>query len=612
MFTTTAFSFDGYAVFQHSTHLFPSQPGVYRMLSKDKEILYVGKAKNLRKRLQNYAQFETLTLRIQRLVALISQVVTTTTQTETEALLLESSLIREHKPRFNILLKDDKSFPSLLITKHPFPRLVKYRGSSPQTGTSFGPFLASNAVDMMIEETAKAFKIRTCSDVFFANRHRPCLRFDIKRCSGACTHRISNDAYQENVQAVMDILKGKSQALQHQLEAKMQHAAEELHYEAAAGYRDQIQAISKILTHQEIYRAGFGDLDIIVLARSAETTGLFITTYRQDCFKREHVYLFDKNKEIFHAEDILPLLINLYKITPSPERLLTSDIPIESIPHLAQALSTLAGHAVEILIPQRGEKAHALERAKERAQNALEEKTQSVAFTPELWTNLARIFHLSRIPQCIEVYDNSHLHGQFPYGVKIVATREGFQPKRYRRFPIPTGFFSTQDDFAMLEATLKHRFHHIDTDPIPDLLLIDGGKGQLSVTLHAIAALPIRPEVIAIAKGPERNAGKEQFFLAGNREIDGTTLDKSLLFFLERLRDEAHRFAITSHRRARTKNVRSSKLDDIPGIGAHRKRMLLRYFGSLKVLQAASLEDIARVTGIGAKQAKIIWEYLHA
>jgi excinuclease ABC subunit C len=623
MFTTVAFSFKGYPSFQNETHVFPEQPGVYRFLSGTKEILYVGKARNLRKRLQSYAKFETLTLRLRRLVLLISEVVVTTTQTETEALLLEASLIREHKPRFNVLLKDDKSFPSLLLSKHVYPRLMKYRGTPPQ-GVSFGPFLSSSAVDMMVEELAKIFRIRTCTDVAFSNRRRPCLRFDIKRCSGPCVQRIAREDYQENVQAVIDILSGKSHVLQQQLEAKMQQAAQELRYEAAAVYRDQIQAISKILTRQEIYHSGFGDLDIVVLAQemNAKIAGFFVVSYRQNCFRGEYLYCFDKGdrfnsfdkldsqEECFSDEDLLPLFVNLYKANSPPGNVLVSDLSPSAVFFLKRALSIVAGYTVDVICPQRGEKARAVIQSKERAKKALEGSAEA-PFDQTLFTQLARVFSLSKEPESIEIYDNSHLRGQFPYGVKVVATTQGFQQKRYRRFPITAS--PTQDDCAMLEETLRRRFLMAEEDPLPDLLLIDGGKGQLSAALRAITTFSCATNiaVIAVAKGPERNAGKERFFSEGQHMLTSDKLDKPLLFFLQRLRDEAHRFAITTHRRARTRNVRSSLLDQIPGIGNRRKQILLRQFGSLRGLQEASLADLEHVPGIGLKQAKIVWSYLH-
>ncbi|MDR1910557.1 MAG: excinuclease ABC subunit UvrC [Holosporales bacterium] len=612
MFTTQTFHFDGYSAFQREIHAFPTQPGVYRMLSNSKEILYIGKAKNVRRRLQSYAKFDTLAPRIQRLVRGIVEVVVTTTQTETEALLLEASLIREHKPRFNVIFKDDRSFPSLLLSKHAFPRLMKYRGIPPQ-GVAFGPFLSSHVVDMMIEEIAKAFRIRTCTDAVFANRRRPCLRFDIKRCSGPCVRRISQETYQEHVQAVMDILGGKSYALQKTLEAHMQQAATELRYEAAAGYRDQIQAIATLLTRQEIYRAGFNDLDIVVLVFNVDgkAVGLFVVMYRQDCFKGERFYCFDKQEAHLSEDELLPLFIHLYKASPPPKRVLVGALPMVTLHSLQQALSAVAGYPVAVSCPQRGEKARAVAQSQERAQKAIAEQTATDLFAPEMFEQLARVFALPQVPESIEVYDNSHLRGQFPYGVKIVTTMQGFQPKRYRRFPIVAS--PAQDDCAMLAETLKRRFLKVETDSPPDLLLIDGGKGQLSAAVCALKPFPCASSiaVIAIAKGPHRNAGKERFFFGNHCELMGDQLEASLLFFLQRLRDEAHRFAIAAHRRARTDNLRSSLLDQIPGVGTRRRKVLLSHFGSLKALQAASVSDLAHIPGIGAHQAETIWTCLH-
>ncbi|MDR0662325.1 MAG: excinuclease ABC subunit UvrC [Holosporales bacterium] len=610
MFATQEFLFSNYVAFQQGTAVFPEQPGVYRLISADREILYVGKAKNLRKRLHSYTKFAMLPLRLKRLVHLLVRVIVTITQTETEALLLEASLIREYKPRFNVLLKDDKSFPSLLLSTHPFPRLTKYRGHPPQEGTSFGPFLATASVDMMVEEIAKVFKIRTCKDVFFANRRRPCLRFDIQRCSGPCAGKIPAEAYQEQVQAIMEILNGKSHALQHRLEEKMQQAASAQRYEEAANYRDQIQAISKILTHQDIYHAGLGDSDLIVLEQNTSTVGLFLTFYRQNCFKGERVYFLDSKESAPSSEDLLPLLVNLYKGTPPPKHILLRGWSSSLAKALAAALSALAGEVVQVLVPQRGKKAQILQQAQERARKVLEEKVHDARFAPALFVQLAHTFALTSVPESIEVYDNSHHRGQFPYGVKIVATSQGFQPKRYRRFPLSPSSASTQDDCALLHETLVRRLRQKDKDPLPDLFLIDGGKGQLSVAKQVLVSLPESPEVIAIAKGPERNAGKEQFFWGERRTLEGTRIPPDLLFFLERLRDEAHRFAITTHRRVHTRSLQSSHLEAIPGIGRRRKQVLLRHFGSIKGVQAASLEDLVRLPGLSKQQAQKILDFV--
>ncbi|MDR1267421.1 MAG: excinuclease ABC subunit UvrC [Holosporales bacterium] len=605
------FAFEGYSDFQRNLQVFPDQPGVYRFLSREREILYIGKAKNLRKRLQSYAKFETLALRLQRLVTLLAWVGVTTTQTETEALLLEASLIREYKPRFNILLKDDKSFPSLLLSAHPFPQLVKYRGCPPQPGLSFGPFLASSSVEGMVEEIARAFKIRTCSDVFFSNRHRPCLRFDIQRCTAPCTRPIAPESYQEQVQAVVELLEGKSHALQRQLARKMQAASAQLRYEDAARYRDQIRALTKILAHQEVYYTGLGDSDVVVFAHHASTLGLFITSYRQDCFKGERAYFVEEKGESLSSDDLLPLLVNLYKGSSIPRQLLLHDFPKSAAQTLAAALSDFAQETVCVTLPQRGKKAHILQQALERARTVFKEREGGAErFAPRLFSLLAETFALPQTPECIEVYDNSHHRGQFPYGVKIVATSQGFQPKRYRRFPLSAHGISTQDDYAMLQETLALRFRQEAKDPLPDLLLIDGGKGQLSAVQQALEAFSKRPEVLAIAKGPERHAGKERFFWGKGQERESTQLEPDLLFFLQRLRDEAHRFAITAHRRAHRSSLRHSSLEDIPGVGPRRKQILLRYFGSIKGLQAASLEDLARLPGFSRKQAQEILDFV--
>jgi excinuclease ABC subunit C len=534
----------------------------------------------------------------------------TVTQTETEALLLEASLIREHKPRFNVLLKDDKSFPSLLLSTHPFPRLTKYRGHPPQEGISFGPFLATASVDMMVEEIAKVFKIRTCKDVFFANRQRPCLRFDIQRCSGPCAGKISTEAYREQVQAVMEILNGRSHALQRRLEEKMQQASSAQRYEEAAIYRDQTQALAKILTHQDVYHAGLGDSDLIVLKQNTSTIGLFLTFYRQNCFKGERVYFLDSKENAPSPEDLLPFLVNLYRRTPPPKHILLRGWSPSLAKSLATALSTLAEDVVQVLVPQRGEKARILQQAQERARKVLEEKAYDARFTPTLFEQLAHTFALASIPESIEVYDNSHHRGQFPYGVKIVVTSQGFQPRRYRRFPLSLSSVSTQDDCALLHETLVRRLRQKDKDPLPKLFLIDGGKGQLSIAKQVLASFPESPEVLAIAKGPERNAGKEQFFWGDHRTLEGAQLSPDLLFFLERLRDEAHRFAITTHRHVHTRSLQSSHLEAIPGIGRRRKQVLLRHFGSIKGIQAASLEDLARLPGLSKQQAQRILDFV--
>ena len=586
----------------------PVQSGVYRMLGKKGEVLYVGKAKNLKKRVSSYTQQARLPQRLQRMVAQTRNMEIVVTRTEAEALLLEANLIQRFMPPFNILFRDDKSYPYILITRdHDFPAMVKHRGSQIRKGWYFGPFASGAAVTATLTLLQRGFMLRNCTDTMFAQRTRPCLQYHIKRCTAPCVQKVSQEDYARQVDEARAFLSGKSQDIQRDLAADMQKASDLQDYEAAAILRDRIRILTSMQARQDIHAAGLGDADVIAVYQEGGATAIQIFFFRADrnYGTRTFYPTHDKGRG---AEEILGFfLAQFYGDKPVPPLLLLSHKP-ENADLLAEALKTA------LLVPQRGEKKNLVDHALQNAKTALARHVAESAEQERLLGRVAELFSLPAPPRRIEVYDNSHLSGTHAVGGMIAAGPEGFLKKTYRKFNIREA--QTNDDFGMMREVLMRRFRRLmEEDPArasglwPDLVLIDGGQGQLTkaqAVLEELGVLGIA--LVAIAKGPDRNAGRERFFMTGRDPVTIPQGDPAL-YYLQRLRDEAHRYAIGTHRAKRTKAIGQSGLDEVPGIGPTRKRALLHHFGSAKAVAGAGIEELTRVQGISAEVAHRIYGF---
>ncbi len=603
-------------------------PGVYRMISAKGDVLYVGKARNLHARVASYTRPAQLPIRLQRMIAETVKMEFTTTQSEAEALLLESVLIKEHLPRYNILLRDDKSFPFIYISgDHEFPRISKHRGARVDKGDYFGPFLSSGgAVDQTIATLQRAFLIRNCSDSYFSGRKRPCLQYHIKRCSAPCVNYISQDEYGQSVRHVKDFLRGKHGQIQEQFAQTMHQASQNMDYETAAQYRDRIRALTLIQAKQRVHIDGLGDTDVVAIAQQAGKTCVQLFTYRDDCYLGNHAYFPKTGDEESLGEILSAFAVQFYQGKPIPKNILVSHkLPEQDL--VAQALTIQSGHSVHISAANRGKKRQAVLHALKNAENALERALAERTAQEELFRQITEKLHLPETPHRIEVYDNSHIQGRNAIGAMIVATQEGFQKKSYRKFTIRADELQQQprhggDDYGMLRQVLQRRFARLsnagnaateDTSHTkPGLLLIDGGLGQLNTALQVLAESGwAEIPVVGIAKGPDRNAGRERFFIQGREPFQLPPNDPAL-HFLQRLRDEAHRFAIGGHRKKRISEMGRSELDGISGIGSNRKRALLNHFGSVVGIKKASLADLEMVKGINKSTAKRVFNYFHS
>lgn len=594
----------------------PTLPGSYRMLDEGGRVLYVGKAKNLKNRVASYTQKTRLPVRLQRMVAQTRGMEIVVTRTETEALLLEANLIQRFMPPFNILLRDDKSFPFILITgDHDFPQLAKHRGAKGRKGSYFGPFASGSAVAETLQLLARGFQLRTCSDSCFAGRKRPCLQYHIKRCAAPCVGRVSKEAYAQQVKEACLFLRGQSQVLQTRLADEMQKASETLDYERAAVLRDRIHVLSSLQARQDINLANLGDADVIALHREGGRSAAQVFFYRADRNYGSRVYFPVHDPQRESGEILAAFLAQFYAEREPPRQILLSEKP-KDLSLLAKALREKAGHKVSLSIPQKDKKKRLVTHALANAAEALGRKRAEGAEQKKLLQQVAALFGLPKPPERIEVYDNSHISGAFAVGAMIAAGAEGFLKKTYRKFNIKVA--QGGDDFGMMQEVLDRRFRRLlAEDPKrasglwPDLLLIDGGAGQVGKVRAALKALGVSDiVVVGIAKGPERNAGREHFFLEGQKVFQLPPNDP-VLYYLQRLRDEAHRFAVGAHRARRIKAIGESMLEEIPGIGAARKRALLRAFGSAKAASGASIDDLARVSGVSLSLAKKIYDYFH-
>lgn len=628
---------DGTAVIEACLKTLPGTPGVYRMIAAAGDVLYVGKAKSLKKRVAAYARPLRMPTRIQRMIAETRSVEIVTTHTEVEALLLESNLIKRLKPRYNVLWRDDKSFPYILVTGgHPWPQLVKHRGGRDREGEYFGPFASAGAVNRTLNALQRAFPLRSCSNNIFASRTRPCLQYQIKRCTAPCVGRIDPESYGIIVEETRDFLSGRSQEIQQRLSERMEEASEALKFEAAAYYRDRIRALTQIQAHQDINIAEVGEADLVAAHQAGGQTCIQVFFFRAGQNFGNRTYFPTHAQDLGAAEVLESFLGHFYAATVPPKRVLVSHRP-GSAALIAEALSIRAGRRVELSQPVRGARKKLIDHALANARDALARRLSESASQRKLLDQLAALFALDAPPERIEIYDNSHISGANPVGAMVVAGPEGLIKNAYRKFnikgtgmsgkgdaeaqpegPLTGGGITPGDDYGMLREVLNRRFSRVlKEDPSrgrgtwPDLVLIDGGAGQLSVALDVFADLGIDDiAVAAIAKGPDRNAGRERIHLPGQRPILLQPQDP-VLYFLQRLRDEAHRFAIGSHRARRSRAIGQSTLDEIPGIGPRRKRALLHHFGSAAGVGRAGLADLEAVEGISRTVAKKIYQHFH-
>ncbi|MEE8189777.1 MAG: excinuclease ABC subunit UvrC [Kiloniellales bacterium] len=607
----------GREVITEAVKTLPTAPGVYRMLGHRGEALYVGKAKNLRKRVATYGRTARLPRRLQRMMADTVRIEVVTTHTEIEALLLESNLIKRLMPRYNVLLRDDKSFPYILIAgDHAFPEIAKHRGAHTRPGDYFGPFASASAVNQTITALEKAFLLRSCSDPVFAARTRPCLMHQIKRCSAPCVGRISEADYGELVGQARDFLTGRSQQVQRRLAKSMQETSERLDFETAAIYRDRIRALAHIQSRQDINVRDVHDADVIAACQKAGQICIQVFFFRAGRNYGNRAYYPVHDKALAPGPVLAAFIAQFYDNKPVPEAVLLSHKP-QGEALIAAALAFRTGHKVALLTPKRGAKRKLVEHALTNARESLARRLAESSTQRRLLESLAERLGLEAAPERIEVYDNSHIQGANPYGAMIVAGPEGFTKTAYRKFRIKEA--AAGDDYAMMREVLTRRFSRaLKEDPErdsglwPDLVLLDGGRGQLSCAREVLADLGLGElAVAAIAKGSKRNAGRERIFMEGRQPLLLEPRDP-VLYFLQRLRDEAHRFAIGSHRSGRTKTRLRSALDEVTGVGPKRKKSLLHHFGSAQEVARAGLADLEAVEGISKVVARKIYGHFHA
>ena len=595
----------------------PGSPGVYRMLNRSGDALYVGKARNLKKRVAAYTQLGKLPERLVRMVTETAQLEVVTTHTEVEALLLEINLIKRLMPRYNVLLRDDKSFPYIMITgDHPAPQIAKHRGARARRGDYYGPFASAGAVHRTITALQRAFLLRSCADSVFASRTRPCLLYQIKRCSAPCVGRISLEDYAGLVGQARDFLAGRSREVQARLGIQMQAASDSLDFELAAALRDRLRALSVVQAHQDINVEGIRDADVVAAHQAGGHTCVQVFFFRGGSNFGNRGYFPSHDRNLPLPQVLAAFLAQFYANKPPPPLILVNELPAEA-DLLTEALSIKAERKVEILQPVRGARRNLIDNALANAREALARRMAENASQRHLLEGVQQALGLEQVPQRIEVYDNSHLQGRSPYGAMIVAGPEGFMKGAYRKFSI-AGEVAPGDDYAMMREMLTRRFARVQKeDPDrergqwPDLVLIDGGAGQLSTGQGVLDDLGIDDVALcAIAKGPDRDAGRERFFLPGREPFSLEPRDP-VLYYLQRLRDEAHRFAIGTHRARRSADINRSPLDEIPGIGGKRKRALLLHFGSAKGVAAAGLTDLESVAGISKAVAKKVYDHFH-
>jgi excinuclease ABC subunit C len=623
----------GAELIQELVKRLPNSPGVYRMFNEAGDVLYVGKARSLKKRVTNYAQGRGHSNRISQMIRQTAHMEFVTTRTETEALLLEANLIKRLRPRFNVLLRDDKSFPYILVTADTrAPAIFKHRGARSRKGEYFGPFASAGAVGRTINSLQRAFLLRTCTDSVFESRTRPCLLYQIKRCSGPCTHEIRDADYADLVQEAKDFLSGKSQKVKAHMAEAMNAASEELDFERAAIYRDRLAALSHVQSHQGINPAGVEEADVFAIHHEGGVSCIQVFFFRTGQNWGNRAYFPKADPQLTGAEVLNAFLAQFYDDKPCPRQILLSET-VEEIELLSEALSERSGYKVAIQVPQRGEKRDLVEHVVANAREAHGRKLAETASQSRLLEGLAGTFKLPYVPRRIEIYDNSHIMGTNAVGGMVVAGPEGFVKGQYRKFNIKSTDITPGDDFGMMKEVMTRRFSRLIkeeglpdrtadaavTDAAdmpfpawPDVILIDGGQGQMTAVRAILAELGITDHVIAIgvAKGADREAGRERFFMAGTPDFSLPPRDP-VLYFIQRLRDEAHRFAIGSHRARRKKEMVKNPLDEIGGIGPTRKRALLQHFGTAKAVSRAAINDLLAVEGISESVARLVYNHFH-
>lgn len=582
----------------------PEKPGVYRMIGADEKVLYVGKAKNIKKRIVAYSHIDKLPYRLQRMVSEIRRMEFIIVENEAKALLMENELIKRLEPRYNILLKDDKTFPHLVIdVESEFPSLRKYRGKRNDKSKYFGPFASVLAVNNVLDTVQKAFLLRSCRDNVFKNRERPCLMYQIKRCSAPCVGRISKEDYHKLVREAVDFLDGKNTKIQAELSEKMQEASDRQDYEQALVFRDRIRALTNVQTGTMVEYATISSCDIVAIARKKDVVCIQVFFIRsgQNC---GNVPYFPKQTQGAEDGEILEAFLGSFYSEHIPPKEVIVSQPLENGEFLEEALGT------HINTYQKGAKAKLLSNVLDNAYASIDRKMAMEASVKSNLEEMQRVFDLPRLPQRIEIYDNSHIQGSYAIGAMVVATPEGFDKKSYRTFNIKNSEI-TNDDFAMMKEVLTRRFNRMAPENRPDVILLDGGLGQLHAVHEALKDFDLTGiSIIAISKGPERNAGKEFYHQLG-KESFALPFQSPIAFYLQNLRDESHRFAIGTHRKKRAKSITKSRLDEVEGIGAKRKRDLLNYFGSVEEISQAGIKDIEKVGGISKKTAEKIYNYFH-
>lgn len=609
----------GHEIIQDYLRTLDASPGVYRMLNVASEVLYVGKARNLKARVSNYARPSGHSGRIARMIHETASMMFLTTRTELEALLLEQNLIKQLKPRYNVLLRDDKSFPNILISaEHPFPQIKKHRGKKSEKGAYFGPFASAGAVNRTLNQLQKVFLLRNCSDSMFQSRTRPCLQHQIKRCSAPCVGKISAEGYGRLVSDATRFLEGKTTSVQADLAKSMADASAAMEFERAAALRDRIKALTQVQQSQGINPQGVTEADVVALhlEHGQACVQVFFIRANQSWGNRD---FYPRTGSGAEAPEILEAFLTQFYDDKEPPRQILLSHPVDNPDLVAEALAVRAGRRVELLVPQRGEKAELVENAARNARESLARRMAESSTQNKLLAGLAEAFELDAPPNRIEVYDNSHIQGTNAVGGMIVAGAEGFVKSQYRKFNIRSEAGANSDDFGMMKEVLTRRFERLlkedperKTEMWPDLLLIDGGAGQVSAVAGIMAELGVDDiAMIGVAKGIDRDAGKEEFYRHGEPPF-ALQRNDPVLYFVQRLRDEAHRWAIGAHRAKRAKAVGVTPLDDIPGIGATRKRALLAHFGSAKAVARAGIGDLQAVDGISEAIARTVHDFFHA
>ena len=608
----------GHTVIQAYLKTLDNLPGVYRMLDAKGAVLYVGKARSLKARVSSYARPTGHSPRIARMIRDTASMMFLTTRTETEALLLEQNLIKQLKPRYNVLLRDDKSFPNILVSReHPYPQIKKHRGAKKEKGDYYGPFASAGAVNRTLNQLQKVFLLRNCSDATFDSRTRPCLLYQIKRCSAPCVGYISEEDYGTLVSDADRFLRGRTTKVQEKLAAEMQAASDEMEFERAAALRDRLRALTFVQGSQAINPAGVAEADVVALHMEGgqACVQVFFIRANQNWGNRD---FYPRTGSGADATEVMQAFLGQFYDNKEPPRQILLSDAIEDVEIMAEALSEKAGRKVEILVPQRGEKKELVAGALRNARESLARKMSESATQAKLLDGLAEAFDLDGPPARIEVYDNSHIQGAHAVGAMIVAGPEGFLKSQYRKFNIKGDDLTPGDDFGMMKEVLTRRFKRLlkedpdrQTEAWPDLLLIDGGAGQVSAVRQIMREMGVEDvAMIGVAKGVDRDHGKEEFHRTGQQPMALRRGDP-VLYFIQRMRDEAHRFAIGAHRAKRSKAVGATPLDEVPGVGATRKRALLAHFGSAKAVSRAALSDLKAVDGISDALAETIYGFFH-